>query len=32
VHDGLLTAWRDSFDLTGLAGGTGPDESGGRLP
>jgi limonene-1,2-epoxide hydrolase len=32
VHDGLITAWRDYFDLSGLAAGTGPEESGGRLP
>jgi limonene-1,2-epoxide hydrolase len=32
VHDGLITAWRDYFDLTGLAAGTGPGEAGGQLP
>jgi limonene-1,2-epoxide hydrolase len=32
VRDGLITAWRDYFDLSGLAAGTSPDESGGRLP
>jgi limonene-1,2-epoxide hydrolase len=32
VHDGLITAWRDYFDLGGLTAGTGPAEPGGRLP
>jgi limonene-1,2-epoxide hydrolase len=32
VHDGLITAWRDYFDLSAFAALTGPDESGRRLP
>ena len=31
VHDGLITAWRDYFDLSGLAADTGPEKPGGRL-
>jgi limonene-1,2-epoxide hydrolase len=32
VRDGLISAWRDYFDLTGLAAGTGPDGLGRPLP
>jgi limonene-1,2-epoxide hydrolase len=32
VRDGAITAWRDYFDLNGLAAGTGRGEAGGRLP
>jgi limonene-1,2-epoxide hydrolase len=31
VHEGLITAWRDYFDLSGLAADTGPEKPGGRL-
>ena len=32
VHDDVITAWRDYFDLAGLGAGRGSEEPGGRRP